>query len=100
MKKWSVFPTVAAGFIGGVAFLMSCGGGSGSSGIGLNTAIGNIPTDQLICDRLTTGNFELTDPFNCFNTDGNTYSSITLSQLFTDGWRIQSVLGADTLFYK
>lgn len=99
MKKYSVVPAAIAGFIGGVAFLISCGGGSGSNGIGPNTAIANVPTAQLVCDRLTTGNLELTDPFNCFDTDGNAFSNLTLSEIFSQGWKIQNI-GNDTVFYK
>jgi hypothetical protein len=100
MKKWSFVPVALAGFIGGVAFIVSCGGGSSSSGIGPNTAIGDVPPEQLICDRLTTGNYGLSDPFNCFDTDGNSQSSVTLSSIFAQGWRIQLVLGSDTVFYR
>jgi hypothetical protein len=93
MKKLSVFPVALAAFIGGIAFIVSCGGGSSSGVIGLNTAIANVPTEQMFC-RSRAGSPLRPDSQvdNCFDTNGNNYGAalFTISELWADGWRSQN----------
>lgn len=93
MTKVSQLPSILAGFIGGMAFLISCGGGSGGV---TNEVSAQVPTEQMYCtsnNRLVapTGINNEIDvyPLRCYDSNGNLNNNTsTLADYYAQGWRI------------
>ena len=99
MNIRSKFSYVVAGFVGGMAFLISCGGGS--SGSSLSEAVAEVPVNQMICYQ-TSGFLVDWDPsplaikpvpqdsLACYGTDG-TNRITSLDTVYSEGWRNQAI---------
>ena len=115
MKIRSKISYVVAGFVGGVAFLISCGGGSGGSLVSDVEAA--VPAEQMLCKLTDPGTaqgnymiYEGTSAFPngtpvpnslaCYDTSGvNQTTSIDI--VYSQGWRIQGFLiGSSLLFVR
>lgn len=105
MNKKSRASILLTGFIGGVAFIASCGGEYS------NEAIASSIKHQLFCEKF--GDSILTNPYNgnvfsaspnslsCIDSSGNTYHPTDLSQIYNQGWRVQLISGErEYLFSK
>lgn len=84
MKKFAYIPVALAGFIGGVAFLVACGGGSGS---GLNSTTAAVPTEQMFCRPSDAQPRPTTILEGCFDSNGNNRANITIPEVLAEGWR-------------
>ena len=84
----------AAGFVGGIAFLVSCGGGSGGGPI--SSADAAVPVNQMVCrviggrlwDSTTNGIPNMSANLVCYDTSG-TGRTISIADAYAEGWRIQ-----------
>lgn len=127
--KTKNYKTLLAGFIGGVAFVIGCGGGGGGGGSStsnslMNTAVASGQTgdiEEQYCafydrgsmraiDDVINGTFEagqtLKDSYpaatiKCVNMASESISTTTLDALYAAGWKTTSVVGAsDARRYK
>ncbi len=91
---------VIAGFVGGVAFLVSCSGGSGGGPI--SDAEAAVSANQMYCEGATSlwqgasnGIPNIADALVCYETNG-TGRSISIADAYAEGWRIQLMAAAST----
>lgn len=108
---------VVAGFIGGVAFLISCGGGSGGGSVGVQDASASDVVSQMYCHRDTSNgipiliNITATDfggsstlpayPefLRCLDTQGAA-SKLSIQSAYQQGWKVQMLNDMEAVFYK
>ena len=92
MAKRSYVPSVLAGFIGGIAFLISCD----SSGINTNPASATVTANQMFCYSISGLLFDISganppspkvDSLNCYDTSGTALLT-DLGNVYSKGWRI------------
>jgi len=85
---------IAIGFVGGVAFIVSCGGDYTNQAEAFNIQ------SQLFCVR--TGSSILNTVFeesvsaagqalDCIDSSGNSYVRSNLADIYADGWKIQII---------
>ena len=94
MNIRSKFSYVVAGFVGGMAFLISCSGGSGGSSVSEVEAA--VPINQMVCqipggslwNSTTSGIPNLLSIMECYDTSG-TGRTISIADAYAEGWRIQ-----------
>ena len=108
MNSRSKFAYAVAGFVGGVAFLISCSGGSGGdSGSSLiNDADAAVAANQMVCEGAqslwngTSSGIPNIGPFLvCYDTSG-TGRTISIADAYAEGWRVQlfTVVGSQVKY--
>lgn len=95
MNKKSRTSLLLTGFVGGVAFIASCGGEY------TNEAMASSIKHQLFCERY--GDSILNNPYDgnvfsvsqnslsCIDSSGSIYHPTDISQIYNQGWKIQLI---------
>ena len=86
------FLYTVTGFVGGVAFLISCGGGGGSGSGSISSADAAVPTEQMWCQGVQdlVDLNGIPDPvgLRCYDTN-NRSIVFSLENAYAEGWRLE-----------